>query len=268
MSRALGQLPNAPLIYVLAHVRFGQIPKIDRVREDIHEKLFADFPVSREEKVQALTMRDGAPDLGEVKPRWHYLSADRTKGVILSSDSLVFHTTAYVESPVFFADFREVVSHCEEVFPQHVRVMRCGLRYVDLLVPEDGLSVDDQVVDAFRLPAVTKLGKLQRMEQVVRYSTPVGGVLVVRHRQSTTPDLLPNDIFPNDLEPPARLNRARQEGEIAGLMDYDHFDEREMDFGVEAIVDKFGLLHGVNSAAFRETTTPEAQDAWCKEEGK
>ena len=30
MAKALGQLPNAPLIYVLAQIRFTHIPRMDR----------------------------------------------------------------------------------------------------------------------------------------------------------------------------------------------------------------------------------------------
>lgn len=266
MANALGQMPNAPLIYVLAQVRFTHIPRMDRRWEDFHEKVLENYPQAEPERIDQFTLKDGKPSIGDSILRWNLLSEDRCTGIIITADALVLHTVKYETSGHFVTELEEILRKFFEVIPEKgVRVTRQGLRYVDLLLPENDLTVDEQVIETLRLPLAPALGEPERMEQIVTYKTAVGGKLVIRHRQSTSPDLLPSDIFPNNLGLAPRLARPKPEGQIAGLLDYDHFIEEDISFDVAAILDKFHNLHSVSSAAFTETTTKEALAIWKTE---
>ena len=267
MAKALGQLPNAPLIYVLAQIRFTHVPRMDRRWEDFHEKVFSTYPKAETERIDQFVVKDGQPAIGGGIQRWHLVDKSRNTGIILDAGTFIFHTTDYETSDVFLNNLDKILDAFIQVLPESgVTVNGLGLRYVDLLIAEDDLTVDHQVIESLRLPQLpTGVGKIQRMDQVVTYETPTSGTLTIRHRQSTTPDLLPSDIFPTRLEPAARLSRARPKKTIVGLLDYDHHVIQDYMFDSAVIVDKFRELHGVTSVAFKKTTTEEAHAAWENE---
>lgn len=266
MANALGQLPNAPLIYVLAQIRFTHVPRMDRRWEDFHEKVFDTYPKAETEHIEQIAIKDGQPTIGDTVQRWQLTNESRNTGIILDSGMLVFHTTGYRTSDVFLSDLQDILSAFAQVLPEKgISVSRLGLRYVDLLLEEDGLSVDQQVFEPLRMPLIpSTIGAPKRMDQIVAYTTPMESVLRIRHLQSTTPDVLPADIFPNKLVPAPRLARERPENTIVGLLDYDHFFEREQPFDHTAIIDRFQTLRDTTSAAFEATTTKEALAVWKK----
>jgi len=234
--------------------------------EDLHERVIERYPRAEPERIEQLTIKDGKPVAGDSIQRWNLLSNDRLTGLIVSADSLVLHTAKYETSKHFIAELNDVLQDFTKIIPERgIRVTRQGLRYVDLLLPENDLSVDDQIIETLRLPRPASLGEPERMEQIVHYMTNGEGKLVIRHLQSIKPDLLPGDLFPNNLGVAPRLTRPKPEGELVGLLDYDHFIEKEIPFDVDTIVDEFMNLHSVTSAAFRETTTEKAQIEWKKE---
>ncbi|MEN8130517.1 MAG: TIGR04255 family protein [Pseudomonadota bacterium] len=266
MANALGQLPNAPLIYVLAQVRFTHIPRMDRRWEDLHERVIQRYPRAKPERIEQFTLKDGKPAVGDSILRWNLLSNDQRTGLIVAADSLVLHTAKYETSVSFVAELDDVLQDFAKIIPEkEIRVTRQGLRYVDLLLPENGLAVDDQIIETLRLPRPRSFVEPERMEQIVTYKSGVEGKLVIRHRQSIKPDLLPGDLFPNNLEIAPRLSRPKPEDQFVGLLDYDHFIEKEIPFDVAAIIDGFRNLHSVTAAAFRETTTDKAQATWKTE---
>jgi len=266
VANALGQMPNAPLIYVLAQIRFTLVPRMDKRWEDFHEKVFALYPKAETEKIEQFGFKAGQPIIGDSIKRWHLSNESRTTGVILDAGTLIFHTTNYKTSKYFLSDLEEVLKAFTPILPEKgMNITRLGLRYVDLLLQEGDLVVDKQVIETLRLPQLPDLGIAQRMEQMVTYQTPIEGKMVIRHRQSTTPDVLPADIFPTKLESAPRLRRERLENSIVGLLDYDHFIEQEQSFDIEAIVARFHKLRDLSSAAFKTTTTEEARLEWQKE---
>lgn len=267
VENALGQLPNAPLIYVLAQIRFTHVPRMDKRWEDFHEKIFDQYPKAETERMQQVAIKDGQPSIGDSIQRWLLFNESNSTGIILDAGMLVFHSTEYKTSGDFLKELQNILDAFAQVLPERgVSVLRLGLRYVDLLVEEQGLTVDQQVMDTLRLPQIPDgIGTPNSMEQVVTYVTPIGGTLRVRHKQSTTPDVLPGDIFPNPLKPAPRLMREHPENTVVGLLDYDHYIEQEQPLDHTAIIDDFRALHEKSSAAFRVTTTSDARTIWEKE---
>jgi uncharacterized protein (TIGR04255 family) len=259
-------MPNAPLIYVLAQIRFTNVPRMDKRWEDFHEKIFALYPETETERIEQITIKDGQPTSGDSIKRWHLANKSGTTGIIMDAGMLIFHTADYKTSDLFLSDFQLVLEAFKQILPHKgVSVSRLGLRYADLLLQEEDLVVDQQVIETLRLPVLPNIGQAQRMEQFVTYQTPINGTMVIRHRQSSSPDVLSADIFPNKLAPASRLKRERIEGTMVGLLDYDHFIEQDQSFDIETIIASFRKLHDISSAAFKATTTKDAIRKWEKE---
>lgn len=266
MANALGQMPNAPLIYVLAQIRFTHVPRMDKRWEDFHEKIFESYPKAEAERIEQVAFKDGQPTIGDSIQRWHIANEPSNTGIILDAGTLIFHTTDYKTSDLFFSDLQSVLEAFIQILPEKgVAISRLGLRYVDLLLQEGDLIVDRQIIEALRLPNLSVIGEARRMEQIVTYQTQNSGTMVIRHRQSASPDVLPADLFPSKLVPALRLKRERPEHSIVGLLDYDHFVEQDQPFDIESIIGRFHKLHDISSAAFKATTTKEAFTEWQKE---
>ena len=263
MSKGLGQMENAPLIYVLAQVKFSKIPRMDKKWEDFHEEVFKSLPRSETERIEQFSVQDGQPSIGDSIQRWHLTDKEERTGVILEAGMILFHTTKYSTSSNFFATISNILSSFDSVIPtEGLMVSRLGLRYIDLLLPEDQLSVDEQVTVPFQKPIFDSIGTVNRTDQAAVYGTAIGGTLVVRHRQSSTTNLLPPDLFPNKLKTAPRLEIVPPESEMVGILDYDHYVEREYEFDVQKISDMLVELHVSTSAAFKATITPEALEKW------
>jgi len=264
MAAALGTLPDAPLIYVLAQVVFTRVPKMASFWEDFHHSVFEHYPGSLVEEIQRIQF-GGSPDGSTSNvTRWHMLNRDKTEGIILGADSIVFHATSYESSLVFFQKLERVLKALKNILPVNVSVSRLGLRYIDLILPTSSLSADNQVSGKLgSIPLDEANCKFEKLEEVTTYSTSEGGSLVVRHRQSLKQDILPADLFPNNLRLAHRLERPVSTDDTAtGLLDYDHYVPMEIEFMPDAIIEKFRSIHKTNSHAFALTTTPEAKELW------
>jgi len=262
MSEALGQLKNAPLIYVLAQVVFTRVPKMGNLWEDFHQTIFEQFPETSVKHIRKINLSD-ADESATNETQWGMFSPSKTEGVLLGSDNLVFHATSYVTSKEFFEKLSFVVSQLSNLLPDKVQVSRLGIRYVDLLLPMGDLSVDEQVTGKLGSISLKKANcEFDRLEEITTYKTAEGGSIVIRHRQSNTSDILPGDIFPNDLEVPARLSNPKPEGEVVGLLDFDHYVYCSNTFAPTEVIEQLKTMHDTSSQAFRLTTTSEARKLW------
>lgn len=265
MAKGLGQMAHAPLIYVLAQIRFSSVPKMESRWDDFHNRVFAKYPTSQVERIKQFTISDGEPILGERLTRLQLIDKAKTSGLIIEPGMFVFHTTAYEKSSSFFAQLGELLADFIKELPEGVLTSRLGLRYVDLLIPEPDLSVDDQVVEHLRTPSLGEIGEALRADQTMTYKTTTDsltGTLTIKHRQSKTTDLLPPDLFPNKLKPAPRLELPAPDAGFVGILDYDHFAEVEEDLSASTVTNRLQMLHRFSSDAFQKTTTVEARAKW------
>jgi uncharacterized protein (TIGR04255 family) len=263
MAQALGQLSNAPLIYVLAQVVFTRVPKMASLWEDFHQEVFEEFPEAKVQHIRELQIGDTAdPSISDII-KWNLVNREQSEGIILGADSLIFHVTSYQTSAIFFNKLHSILTKLGSILPDNVEVNRLGLRYVDLLLPTKTLSVDEQVSGKLGSIPLDEAGcEFKKLEEVTRYTTPEGGDLVIRHRQSTEKDILPGDLFPNILKTASRLEEVAEEGAVVGMMDYDHYTHQKFSFDAKAIITKLGNMHVTSSNAFRLTTTEDAKKIW------
>lgn len=124
-------LPNAPLVRVIAQVRFPQVVSVDQ-RDFIapfQESIRATYPVLRQEVTQGILLGAGSAET-QAKIAWRFADVEGRWRVTLTSDFLALETTNYKSRNDFLSRLRTVVTSLD----QHVEpkvVDRLGIRYID-----------------------------------------------------------------------------------------------------------------------------------------
>ena len=125
-------LTNAPLVRVIAQVRFPEVLSLEQ-RDHVaafQETVRAAYPVLRQEQTQGVLI--GPSGVSPVKPRiaWRFADAEGSWRLSLAPDFVALETTRYGSRADFFSRFAEVV----RALDKHVEpklVDRLGVRYID-----------------------------------------------------------------------------------------------------------------------------------------
>jgi uncharacterized protein (TIGR04255 family) len=252
------KLSKSPLIYVLAQVRIGAVLKMADHVPQIQERLRkTGYPLYRASEIQEVRFGLGQPEL-KTTPRWYFDAGDRSTGFLLQADSVVFHTSVYDTSEVFFAALSQGLGIVHEVVGVEV-AERLGLRYVDAFQADPGHRLAEYFRTGISGITLDEIGATQpRLLINLVADTQVGGKLVIRLGQNTGPGFLPPDLHPLELT----LTKPFAPNEEIAVLDYDHFIERVVPFSVQEIVDTFDALHQVTSGAFRKTVSEFALQSW------
>jgi uncharacterized protein (TIGR04255 family) len=134
-------LQNAPLVRVIAQLRFPEILSIEQ-REFVapfQEAIRAAYPVLRQEQTHGVVL--GPNGLVPARPQiaWRFGALDGHWRVSLTPGFLALETTRYVSRSDFFGRLRAAtVALDEHIDP--ARLDRLGVRYIDRIT---GAAVDD-----------------------------------------------------------------------------------------------------------------------------
>lgn len=136
-------LKDAPLVRVIAQVRFPEILSIEQ-RDFVapfQEGVRTEYPVLRAEQTQGVML--GAAGFVQAKPQtaWRFNDVDGRWRVSLTPEFLALETTTYTSRSDFLARLRKVLEALEEhVAPKSID--RLGIRYIDQIVGKhvDGIS--------------------------------------------------------------------------------------------------------------------------------
>jgi len=125
-------LPNAPLVRVIAQVRFPQVLSIEK-RDFVapfQEAIRGEYPVLRAEQTQGLMV---SPQVALPMPPvviWRFANVESTWKASLAPDFVAIETTAYESRKDFFDRFEAILQALgEHVGPEVVD--RVGVRYID-----------------------------------------------------------------------------------------------------------------------------------------
>lgn len=134
-------LKNAPLVRVIAQVRFPQMLSIEK-RDFVapfQEAIRSQYPVLRAEQTQALLLGSQAsPPVSPVAPRviWRFTDMENVWRVSLAPDFAAVETTTYKSREDFFARFEKIVQALVDHVDPKV-VDRIGVRYIDRVKDSD-----------------------------------------------------------------------------------------------------------------------------------
>jgi uncharacterized protein (TIGR04255 family) len=126
-------LPNAPLVRVIAQVRFPLIAAIEQ-RDFIapfQEAIRSSYPILRQEQTQDLLFgANVAAPQRQVSTAWRFGSEDAAWRVSLTSDFLALETTKYTSRRDFLARLDKVVTALATRIDPRL-IDRLGIRYID-----------------------------------------------------------------------------------------------------------------------------------------
>lgn len=254
------RLRNAPLVHVLAEIRFSQVLSIEKYVPAIQEALRElGYPWLVEGTIQTVTVVAEAPPQVSIRPQWAFLQADKTTGVVLSEASLVLHTTQYSTLEPFLAGLQQVVAVLAQVARIDL-VERIGMRYLDRIPPDEDGDLAPFVVPGLAGFPMDDMGSLGALQTETAGRTP-DGVLVVRSML-----LPPGQIVPPDLDPaPVVYPTAERHDAPALALDFDHYTVFETEvflFDSELVVQHARKLHTALRRAFDVAVTPYAIERW------
>lgn len=252
------KLKNQPLKFVLAEFRFSQVLKIADYIPELQDALRKEYPIFENKKEQMVSVHNGNLEVLHAN-RWAFISANHHNSIDISSDRIMFSTSAYPR----FEGFAERCRNAIDILIQKVSpqlLTRVGLRYGDLVqvTKGEGETFEKIVDEHFIFPqALSSLGKpnTQRCEVVLQTSS---GVLLVRtlygtHDLTCLPDVQGLSIS-IDNEP--KLSERM-------ILDFDHFweaKEESVRFETDIILTKLGSLHETSREAFWKITTDYARN--------
>lgn len=262
-------LSRAPLYYVLAQVRYNDIPKLENYLPDLQEqftkKKFALFERTELPLINFIIEPSGTVKEAPVEKvsQYRFSNIDKTAGFILSKDALSFQTTAYKHFSDFSENFKtgliilsSILQRDEEPILQFST--RLGVRYLDAIFDGD----QPPLTHSLQTPAQAMLnrlhGKLQHQfneivlaEEQVRLTTRI---LIKEGAIAFPPDLLPFS-----LKLPSRL---QQQG-LHATLDIDCAVEENAEFAVDSLIVKLTNIKSKASEAFKQIVTTEALTAWA-----
>lgn len=150
-------LPSAPLVRVIAQVRFPQVLSIEK-RDYVapfQEAIRAQYPVLRAEQTQGLLV--GPEGASPMPPQviWRFADVEGNWRVSLAPEFVAIETTAYESRKNFFERFEAIAQALAEHVSPRV-IDRIGVRYIDRVTGD----------------AVKEISKLVRPEILGILATP------------------------------------------------------------------------------------------------
>lgn len=257
------KLQNSPLSLVLCQIKFSKVRRMPEFIPQIQDALRKEgFPVDASYKMQHVKMEPNkAPEIIEVSQD-EFRSKDNQRSIIVSEDMLVLMTTAYDDFDTFSKWLRqslEIIDDAAQI--RHGVITRIGLRYVNIIDPENGKTFRNYLKDGFH--GVTKSSVFIDDNPWLQFESggkTNEGMMIVRTIQNSQGLVFPPDILINN---PMNCKIKITHSNPITLVDIDHFSEGNFDYDLNSIMKTADdLHHGINSNWFNDIVTNEALAIW------
>ena len=275
---AMGAWSNAPLVYVIASVRFHPLPANEgealAIYDGFSKSLYEHFPVRTDTTAFQLFLNPEKPEESRAEKTQACILTNKSKRkrAGFTVDHLFLDATEYTNSQDFINLFRQVItsawSAIESSLQKQPQVSRIGLRYVDLIIPEPGASgMDLYLTSKLDLKAARNLAPI-RTEWTANFSgnaSSFDSLLKVKYIESLDKKVLPPDILGGKapLTPGEVLHRqVSADGSVASL-DFDHVIESdELPNGAEEIIHLLSSLKRELPVSIKDLATSHAIKTW------
>lgn len=160
MSERTGILALSPLKFVLASVRFAPWPIVSKKIDEIQDKLRDILPlVSSIQQLQTAQEQQFIVD-GASPNVWMLMSADRSTGMQVTADQVLFFTRKYNR----YDGFKQLLERGLGTLLEHMQfmdVLNAGSRYVDCIEVSDGEQFSQYIAESLlpaQVPGYTNIG--------------------------------------------------------------------------------------------------------------
>ncbi len=290
-------LRHAPLVHAVIHLKFSTIPALENMSSDLskilHQKMIeVDFPEKIISEGQHLEIsfdalnQQSKQTVKKINRNLYRASGEKTIVEIShseadSSSSLILKSTEYETFEQFEILFNNLLNGCLEVIPglNKSLLKSIGLRYVDVIVPNQGNTLQDFVIPKI-LPA-----PLDNVENLIhrfgltikQAQTAKDQILSITFEEIATNNGMLSKILPESLGEHDSKCGLIIEGQqywtaitspTYGILDIDHLHT----FTGSPQLDKSMIntvltsLYQTNHDVFWSVITETAKKAWGKEE--
>lgn len=265
-SGSLGQLPNAPLAYLLAQVVIQPILSMEaEFIPKLQEALRDRFP--RFKTIKQTMIAPGMDTPIQETSMWEFISPNGRIGVRVGQNMLMVHATEYTDYRAFENVMTGVLETFARVVP-HTFTARMGMRYVDFIVPGEGESPEDYIISGIRCAPELNIGEALGFGfAMTEYDMPLGK-LVVRYTRGKGSPALPEELMPLQLAPSPIMLSDVPENRVTGILDTDRIVFSEAPFDAVEVARMFDKMHRDLSSAFSAITTEHAKQVWKKQTQK
>ncbi|WP_039558828.1 TIGR04255 family protein [Ralstonia solanacearum] len=271
MSDRSGILPNSPLLYTLASVRYATWSLLQNKIPEIHEHLRDELPLLQRLQVRLMSQNMGIPLPEATSEVWLMMASDRTYAMQLGPDQALFFSSKYQR----FADFQVRLERCLAALFDHMKfmdVVATGVRYVDHIKPRTGERLEDYVIAGFLTPTVPSYRPVGGASHFT-YSTD-HSELRVRSIFSTDYLSVPSDMVgllaAVHAEPgkPLTLDSLQQNEMLLDMDSVKAYPQPQRVKELKEIMETFDNLHKSANAFFRHEAvcTDFAFNVWRGEE--
>jgi uncharacterized protein (TIGR04255 family) len=259
--RSSVHLTHAPLLLVLAQVRFSTVLKMHEFLPEIQEQLRNNgLPKFRAVRTQTELRVFGAEQSPHLttNAHWEFASKDDRTMAVLGTDSISLSTTEYRTFEAFTENLAKLLETVGRTANISLR-QRIGLRYIDVIVPSAGKVLSDYIADGLLGISLEKLGLKAPSSVNAMIGNSSLGTFVLRSTRLPKGSVVPADLLPLKLETDKPLTLERE----FCVLDFDHFNEGTKDFDVPQTMKEFEELHNLIDRTFREEAVkPSAIEEW------
>lgn len=200
MDEPLGAWANAPLAYVLAEVRTEVVSDINEHQPSIAKQLRQDYPIQRKMNLSRL-VATGTQVVFEQEQgnAWEFASPDNKTAVILRTNGIVLHATAYTDSKEFLGRLDRVLTVFSEI--PSIYVNRLGIRYIDFILPRKGETPENYINEKLNPDLGLSNGREGYAATNIANYPMEKGQLNIRYMRGRGQPSLPPDLGMLTLEP-------------------------------------------------------------------
>lgn len=257
-----GQLQNAPLLFVLAAVRFTPVLKLEKYINEFQDRIRKEYPLVEVNNVESIEIRfdkGNVEPIRETRKVWNFLSADRTWGLVVEQHQILFHTRAYTRFADMAARIEYLLRHFKDtVDPSHY--LNASIRYIDLIAPNEREKISDFLPEQMFLRHIDGVaGQQTDSFSASSFKTELGN-LVVRCWLNS-PQAFPTDLGP--LFAIMKYDVPRPASDFA-VLDTDHVESQAQiaEFDCARVIHTLDELHKVSRKVFEGVPNPHAFDVW------
>lgn len=238
-------LPDAPLVRVIAQVRFSSILAVQNSEHiaPFQEAIRSVYPVLEQEHVPSLLVSPDGVAAGQEAVAWRFSSLDCAWRASLTQEFIALEATAYENRSGFMERMEFLLAAVKEHLDPTV-VQRVGLRYIAQVVGEPLNNITDMITPALLGIAVTPLFEDVRnlLSEAQMEAREENGELRLRWGQLEAGAMYdPNAVVP-----------IKQR---SWILDYDMSRSKQVSFEVDVLVDDLNRFANRLYKVFRWSVT-------------
>jgi len=258
----MGSLNNAPLAYVLMQAVFQPILSIEGKMPEIQSALKADYPrMNTTNPVINIQINDGS-EVPITSPNiWEFTNANKTEGIRISQNMIVFHATEYKNYSSFESAAKNAMLIITNIIGE-LLISRLGMRYIDYILPEQPISLEQMIESSIKHAPALELGERNAVGFSLLQYNMENGTLNIKYSYGMGEPPFPQELQPLTLKESQIMEKAKGFRSDTALLDFDRHMEFDEEMEVINIMKNYSSMHNDLAKAFKGITTDAAKTYW------